>query len=423
MDAAKVLAALCRLVESPVFSQSPRLRRFLEYTVESTLAGRPEELKEYSIGLSVFDRQESFDPRLDPIVRVEAGRVRQKLARYYESLGRAEKIRIELPKGSYVPQFTHHVARPSGTSPYRLYLKGRHHWNQRTEDGLREAIRLYEQAIELDPGYALAWAGLADAHALLGNYGVIPRSEVIGPALHAARRAVELAPALAESHTSLGHLLATYDWDWQEAEREFELAVDLNPYFATAHHWYAITCLMPQRRLDEARVEIAEAQTLEPCSVSIARDAGIVDWCRRDVAGALQNARRTVELDPGFHEAHWIQGLALEQKGDFNAAAVAFAKGIAIRRTARLEGALGHALGAAGRIGEARAMIDRLASRPGYVSPFDPAIVWLGLGEAGRAFDELDRARAQLCYELVWVRVDPRLDPLRGDTRFESLLA
>jgi len=417
-----VRTELKQVLESPVFSQSGRLRRFLEYVVECSLNGKGGEIKEYSLALEVFDRPPSFDPRLDPIVRVEGGRLRQKLARYYQSLGAANPVRIELPKGSYVPVFMARAPRQAQASPYRLYLKGRHFWQLRTEDGLRQAIRLYQQALALDASYALAWAGLADAHSLLGNYGVVPRPEVHQPALAAARRAILLAPDLAEAHTSLAHVLATYDNDWEESEREFELAIDLNPYFATAHHWYAVTCLMPQRRLEEAAVEIAEARQLDPSSVSIHRDAGIVQWCRRDARAAMEWARQAIQLDPAFHEAHWLLGLAHEQAGDYTSAGESFETGVGILATPRLLGALGHTLARGGNRRRADEILVELNRTVGYVSPFNLAVVHTGLGDTDQAFEQLRGAKSQSCYEMVWIRVDPRLDPLRTDLRFSALL-
>lgn len=422
LEPSLIRAELERVLNSPVFCQSARLRRFLSYVVECAINGQSGDIKEYTVALEVFDRTADFDPRLDPIVRVEGGRLRQKLARYYESLGAGNPIRIELPKGSYAPVFTSRPPRATQASPYRLYLKGRHFWQLRTEDGIRQAIRLYEQALTLDAGYALAWAGLADACSLLGNYGAVPRSEVHQQAMEAANRAVSLAPDLAEAHTSLAHVLATYRQDWEESEREFELAIDLNPYFATAHHWYAITCLMPQRRLEEAAVEIAEARKLDPSSVSVQRDAGIVQWCRRDAPGALELARQTIQLDPAFHEAYWLLGLAQEQAGDYAAASESFEAGANILATPRLLGALGHSLARAGNRRRARSILSELGSASGYVSPFNLALIHTGLKDTEHAFSQLRRGLAQRCYEMVWIRVDPRLDPLRTEPPFTGLL-
>ena len=545
---------LQRILASPVFSQAGRLRRFLEYVVERTLQGETRELKEYTIGLAVFDRSHRFDPRLDPIVRVEAGRLRQKLNRYYESEGMRQPIRIQLPKGAYVPlieqdsgvstppprpqptlavfpfadlsldrdqaylcegiteeliraltmapglrvfagnskgcaafvleggvrrdmdrlritaklkdvksgqylwaeNYDHRLADvfaiqedisraiaaalkiklmqdPSqplapktteSTVAYRLYLKARYFWNLRTAEGLLEAVRLFQKAIENDPKYGLAYAGLADSYSLLGNYGVVAPYDVRKKAILAAENAVQLAPNLAEARTSRGHVLATCGWNWEEAEREYETAIELNPRQATSHHWYAITCLMPQRRLDEAELEIRQAAALDPVSVSIARDVAVVAWARRDYVCAREQAHRVLELDPNFHEGYWILGLACEQLQEFDAAFSAFERGRALRSTARLMGALGHSMALAGRAEDAQRLLAELneLSQERYVSPFDSALIWLGLGQADRAFEWLSQALQDHCYELLWLPVDPRWDSLRTDSRYEAII-
>lgn len=549
-----VRGQLGKILASPIFSQAGRLRRFLEYVVDRTLRGEVHELKEYTIGLAVFDRPEQFDPRLDPIVRVEAGRLRRKLNRYNENETEEHAIRIQLPKGAYVPvielgngafvpspkakptlailsfadlslnrdqaylcegmpeeliraltkvtglrvfsgksrssasyvleggvrrdgdrlritaklmevkrgeylwaeNYDHQLADvfaiqedisraiaaalevrltqepgqplvPRTTEnaiAYRLYLKARFFWNLRTPEGLLEAVRLFQRAVENDPQYGLAYAGLADCYSLLGNYGVVPPCEVRKKAILAAQNAAQLAPQSAEAHTSRGHVLATCEWNWEEAEREYELAIELNPRLATSHHWYAITCLMPQRRLAEAQLEIEEAASLDPVSVSISRDVAVVAWARRDYSGARDQARRALELDPNFHEGYWVLGLACEQLGLFEEAVAAFERGRAIRSTARLAGALGHALSLAGRAEDARRTLAELTelSQERYVSPFDSAVIWLGLGERDLAFEWLRRALQDHCYELLWLPVDPRWDPLRTDSRYEAIL-
>lgn len=542
------------ILASPVFSQAGRLRRFLEFVVERTLRGETQELKEYTIGLAVFDRPDRFDPRLDPIVRVEAGRLRQKLNRYYESEGLDEPIRIQLPKGAYIPvierredlpnlpkrseptlailpfadlssardqtylcegmteeliraltmapglrvfagkskgsasyvleggvrrdmdrlritaklkdvksgeylwaenydhrladvfaiqedisraiasalkvQLTHDPAQPlapkttENTVAYRLYLKARYFWNLRTPEGLLEAARLFQKAVENDPKYGLAYAGLADSYSLLGNYGVVAPYEMRKKATLAAENAVQLAPGLAEARTSRGHVLATCDWNWAEAEHEYETAIELNPRQATSHHWYAITCLMPQRRLAEAELEILQAAALDPVSVSIARDVAVVAWARRDYGCAKERAQRALELDPYFHEGYWVLGLAHERLSRFDEAQAAFERGRACRPTARLMGALGHCQAVAGRTKEAHRTLAELneLSQERYVSPFDKAVISLGLGNDDDAFEWLRQALQDHCYELLWLPVDPRWDSLRTDSRYEAIV-
>lgn len=548
-----VNAELRRILESPVFSLAGRLRRFLEYVIEKSANGEEHQLKEYTIGLAVFDRGDDFDPRLDPIVRVEAGRLRQKLNRYYESDGKANPIRIDLPKGGYVP-FIERRAEPevvprktvqtlavlafadlslkhdqaylcegmtgeliraltkvsglrvfaarsttpanfvlegglrrdglrmrvtallkkaqtgefvwaenydsefadvfaiqesiskaianalqvklsgepdvaavpratANTTAYRLYLKARYHWNLRTPDSLREATRLFNKAIENDPSFGLAYAGLADTYSLLGNYSVLPPVEARKTAIESAASALRLAPSLAETHTSMAHVLATCEWNWPEAEREYELAIELNPRFPTAHHWYAITCLMPQRRLTEAQLEIQEAASLDPVSISISRDVAVIDWAMRDYSAAVERARHALELAPDFHEAYWVLGLAYEQMRQFDLAIEAFERGRALRSTARLIGALGHVFGISGCQREAEQTLLELTemSQERYVSPFDTAVVHLGLGEINRAFHGLEKAFQDRCYEITWLPIDPRWDVLRTDSRYKSL--
>ena len=307
---------------------------------------------------------------------------------------------------------------------YKLYLKGRYHWSKRSEVGLREGLEYFRRALEVDPNYTLALAGLADSLSLLGNYGVLPSKSVREEAKQAALRAVALDDSLSETHASLGHVEATYEWNWTAAEQAFETAVRINPRYATAHHWYAITCLMPQRRLDEALLEIEEAQRLDPVSVSIARDAGVVLYCRREYERSKQQARRTLELDSNFDEGYWILGLNCEQLGEYEEAVAALQKGRALAHTPRSIGALGHAYALWGRRAEAEEALGELRAmqKQRYVSPFDSALVHLGLGHTEVAREWLDQAYRLRCYELVWLKVDPRWDRLRSDSRFMKIV-
>ena len=546
-------AELRRILESSVFSLAGRLRRFLEYVVTKNLCGETNELKEYTIGLEVFDRGLDFDPRLDPIVRVEAGRLRQKLKRYYESAGLESTLRISLPKGAYVPTIEHQAAPASpkaaaapmlavlnfadlslnrdqaylcegmteeliraltkapglhvfaarsttpanfvleggvrrdgtqmritaklkdaltgqfvwaenydsefagvfaiqedisaaivaalrvqlqpergsettgratdNTTAYRLYLKARYFWNLRTPEGLLEAVRLFSKAIEHDPSFGLAHSGLADTYSLLGNYSVLAPVEARASAIESTRKALLLAPNLAETHASMAHVFATGEWNWEEAEREYELAIELNPRHSTAHHWYAITCLMPQRRLAEAQLEIRQAELLDPVSIGISRDVAVIHWAMRDYAAAAAQARRTLELAPDFHEAYWILGLACAQLKQYDEAIAAFGRGRALRPTSRLIGALGHCFGISGHQSDAqRCEVELIElSQERYISPFDLALVALGLGETERGFDQIERAFQDRSYEVLWLPLDPRWDGVRTHPRYRSL--
>jgi TolB-like protein/Flp pilus assembly protein TadD len=307
---------------------------------------------------------------------------------------------------------------------YRLYLKGRHFAGLRTSEGLHESIRFYDKSLAGDPDFGLAHAGLADSYTLLANYGVLPPAEARERAYAAAERAVQLAPHVAEVHASFGHVLATYLHDWEKAEREYEYAIELNPGLAVAHHWYAITCLMPQRRLSEAKVEIESAISLDPVSVSIARDVSVIAWARRDFESAIDLARGALQRESGFHESYWILALACEQLARYEEALDSLQKGSRLRRSPRMIGALGHVLALMGRKTEAADRLFELheLSEERYVSPFDKAVVCLGLGEWGASLDFLEAANAANCYESVWLKIDPRFDPLRTSPRFQSIL-
>jgi serine/threonine-protein kinase len=553
---------LSHVLASTAFAHVDRLKRFLRYVVEETVAGRSENLKEYSIGVEVFDREASFDPRTDPIVRVQARRLRTRLARYYEEEGRRDEMRIELPKGSYAPQFHRHAGsatkgsltatlasrntvsvlpfadrspngdlnyfcegvteeiihalakvrhlrvvarsvgtqttvgaatvisgsvrksgddlritvqvvdaangsylwseifdrrmtdifgvqkeiahavlekirtdvigqeggrrarRPESVAAYNLYLQGRYYCSQRTDAGLRKALDFFEKAIAEDAQYAQAYSGLADAYSLLSHYGVLPPAEVWTKAASNAAWAVLLDDDLAEAHTSLAHVKATQDWDWHGAEHEYQRAISLDPRLATAHHWYAATCLVQLNRLDDALNEILLAQTLDPVSTIISRDIARMYYYRREFDEALEQCDRTIERDPYFSGTYWILGLVQEQLGDLDESIAAFQRGIQLVNDSRmLRGALGRVFALAGKSSKAKQVLREIAelSRQRYVSPFEPAMIHFALDEVDRAFECLAKAQEERCFELISLNADPRFDSLRSDSRLRAI--
>ena len=551
------------LLSSTAFAHVDRLKRFLRYVVEETVAGRGENLKEYSVGVEVFDRETSFDPRTDPIVRVQARRLRARLTRYYEEEGRHEEMRIELPKGSYAPLFHRRGApalkrtvatalasrntitvlpfadrspngdmayfcegiseeivnalaklqqvrvvapaksaevaptqaatiisgsvrksgdalritvqfvdaangsylwsetfdrtagdafgvqeeiahavlekvktdligsdsgrrtrRPASIAAYNLYLQGRYHCSQRTDAGLRKALQFFDKAISEDPQYAAAYSGLADAYSLLSHYGVLPPAEVWTKAASNAAWAVLLDDELAEAHTSLAHVKATQDWDWHGAEHEYQRAVSLDPRSATAHHWYAVTCLVQLGRLDDALDEMLLAQTLDPVSTIISRDAARLFFYRREFEAALEQCDRTIERDPYFSGTYWMLGLVQEQLGDLDEAVAAFQRGIQLVPDSRmLRGALGRVFALTGKTAKAKQIIREIeeSARQRYVSPFEPGMIHFALGDIDRGFDCLVKAQEERCFELIALNIDPRFDNLRGDSRLRAI--
>jgi TolB-like protein/Flp pilus assembly protein TadD len=313
------------------------------------------------------------------------------------------------------------------TEAYHAYLKGRYCWNKRTEEGLRKSLEYFRQAIEMEPTYTLAYAGLADAYTVLGSFGIsalAPR-EAFPRAREAAARAMEIDATLAEAHAALANSLAYYYWDWAEARREFMRAFELKPGCTTAHHWYGLIYLTSMGRLDEAFAEIKRAHELEPLSLSINTDFGFLPYLMRQYDRAIEEYRKALELDQSFVYTHWKLGLAYEQKAMYDEAIAEFQKAIALSGgSAQALVLLGHAYAVSGRRTEALKVLDELneLSKRRYVSSYRVAAIHLGLGETERAFEWLERAVEERDAWLVWLKVDPVLDALRADPRFADLV-
>lgn len=564
--AAKVAAQLNRIFAGRAFRQADRLKRFLKFVVDETVAGRGERLKEFVIGVEVFEKDDSFDPRNDPIVRVQARRLRAQLARYYSEDGHDDELLIELPKGGYAPVFCamkaaglrrtiastlvsrnavavvpfadhsaaadqgyfcrglteeiiHQLAstegvrlvtqsppagpadrpnaalvvtgsvrkartevriianlvdagsgsylwsgaiqrnlddvfavqdeiaqmiaavlktelttgaharggrRPTGNlAAYNLYVQARYHLSQRTEEGLRKATEFFEKALVEDAQYAEAHSGLADAYSLLGHYGVLSPAEVWTKAASNAAWAVLHNEESAEAHTSLAHVKATQDWDWLGAEREFQRAIALDPRYPTAHHWYALSCLAPRGRLDQASEEIELAQALDPISSIIARDVARIHYYKQDYDAALEQCDHAIELNPHFPPAYWILGLVQEQRADFDEAAAAFNRGLQLSpQSPVMQAALGRTFARSGKKAEAIRIVKKLQqlAETRYVSPFEMASLHFALGREDEGFQMLAKAFQDRCFELICLKVDPRWEALRGNPRFHRLL-
>jgi TolB-like protein/Tfp pilus assembly protein PilF len=566
----KIREQLRRILGSKSFRQVGRLQGFLGFIVEEMLAGRGDKLKEFLIGVEVFGKESSFDPRMDPLVRVQARRLRSRLVRYYREEGQNDEIVIELPKGGYEPVFhrreatgmkrtvsaalvsrntilvksfeddspnrelayfcsglkheivhalsglnTVRVAASAGNSEgsqssgemnaamivsgsvrksretvrvtynlidsasncylwsdfidrdlqdvlclqeevaqkilqrlraefegagaarssrrstenlaaHNLYLQGRYHLNQRTEQGLMKAVEFFDKAIGEDPHHAPSYSGLADAHGLLAHYGVLAPAEICTKAASNAAWAVLLDDESAEAHTSLAHVKATQDWDWRGAEREFQRAISLNPRYSTAHHWYAMSCLVPLARLDEAMEELQRAQALDPVSSIVSRDIAVTHYYKRDFEAALEQCDHTIEQNPHFAAAYWTLGLVQDEREDFDEAIAAFQRAIQLSPPSpRIQGALGRTFARAGKPRQAHKILDDLReqSKKRYVSPFELASIYFALSQLEQGFQWLTKAFQDRCFELVAVKVDPKFDGVSHDPRFVALLS
>jgi serine/threonine-protein kinase len=307
---------------------------------------------------------------------------------------------------------------------YQLYLQGRYHWNKRTEEAISRGIEYFQQAINKDPSYALAHAGLADCYNMLAAYGTRPPKETYPKAEAAANRALQIDDSLAEAHTSLAWVKHEFAWDWAGAQAGFERAIALNPSYATAHHWYAYH-LMLLGRSEDAAARIKRAQELDPLSLIINANTGYRLYLARQYDPAIEQFRKTLQLDANFAVAHSYLGQSYEQKEMQQDAIVQFQKAVSFSAgNTEFLAALGHAHAIAGERDEARKVLDELTelSARQYVPPFHFAVLHAGLGDHDAAFGWLERAYAQRDGFLTYLKVDPRLDPLRGDARFADLL-
>jgi serine/threonine-protein kinase len=305
---------------------------------------------------------------------------------------------------------------------YQLYLKGLYYWNKRTEEGLPRAIESFSEAIQEDPNYALAHAGLAESYIVLGGYGLLPPTEAFAKAREAAARALELDDMLGEAHNALAMVKAQHDWDWPGAEREYRRAIELNPGHATAHFWYG-DLLSTLGRHPEALAEGKRAQQLDPLSLIINTVIGkFLLYAGQDDSAILQ-LRKTLEMDPNFPYAHYILGQAYLRKGEFVEAIAEFQRATTLSPNITLyKGGLGHAYARAGKSAEARKLLSELKeqSKRRYVSWWDMAAIYAGLGEKDQAFASLEKAYEQRV--VMWWHRGPLLDPLRSDPRFQDLL-
>jgi TolB-like protein len=562
-----------KILAHRLFFRSARMVRFLRFAVEHTLCGRADDLKEYVIGVEVFDRPGDYDPRVDPIVRVEARRLRAKLKAYYECDGAADPVIIEFVSGSYAPRINHRrvpaepapapaaeasvitvvvlpfadlslkpgneyfsdglteelihvltkvaglrvvawttaermrerqqdlaaireqlnagfvltgsariagpslrvraqlidttsgvylwsetfdrrihdvfaiqeeIARaivrtlrlqlaPSGPlsrSPiainsYDHYLKGRYYWHRRTPEDLERSVEYFRAALDLDPQSSLAQTGLADAYTLLVEYGLAHPVDGMTKAREAATRAIALDPESAEAHTSLALIRGLHDWQWEESEALFRRAIQLNPGYATAHHWLAVDCHAILGRLEVAAAELEIARQLDPLSSIVREGEAYLRMMARDYDGAVASYRELIAADPDFYKGFTGLGRALALQGNYLDALRMLDHGRSMAGDIpNILAAMGQVYGLGGETDRARDMLAKLddLARTAYVPSTAFAVVHLGLGEYERALDWLEKGLALRDPPLTSLYAHPVYDPLRGYPRFDALL-
>jgi TolB-like protein/Tfp pilus assembly protein PilF len=356
---------------------------------------------------------ETYDRRLTDIFAVES-----EIAKNV-----ADKLRAQLT-GSEVRAL---AARPTENGEaYQLYLKGRFFWNKRTAKDFNTALTYFQQAIDKDPAFALAYAGLADTYVLLSGFAAASPAESLPKAKAAAGKALELDNSLGEAHTSLGQAVSAYDFDFEKANQEFRRGIELCPNYATGHQWYAESNLAALGRFDEAIAEMRRALELDPLSVIINADVGTVLCTAGKFDEAIAQLHKTLEMDPDFYYAHWNLGQALELKGHTDEAIAEYKKASELDDDPLPLALLGRLYGRIGRKDEALKILDRLneMAKGRYISRYNFAVLQIGLGNRDEAIRLLEQAYAEHNgYDIAYLKTDRLLAPLRDEPRFQALVA
>ena len=308
---------------------------------------------------------------------------------------------------------------------YQLYLKGRYHWNKWTYEGFGKGIEYFQQAVEMDPGYALAYSGIADSYVLLGWNSYLAPKDAFRKAKSAALKALQFDDNLAEAHTSLAAPLWLHDWQWVEAETEFKRSLQLGHAYPTANHWYA-EYLMTMGRQEESIAKIKQSQELDPLSLIINVAVGWSLYFGRRYDEAIEQLRKTLELDPNYPVAHWILGLVYRNMSRYEMAIGEGEKSVAASAGSPLmQAALAQTCGMANKKNEARIILERLTmlAKQQYVASYFLAGIHVGIGENDQALDCLERAYEEKSHWLIYLHIDPGMDNLRSEPRFKDLVS
>jgi TolB-like protein/DNA-binding winged helix-turn-helix (wHTH) protein/Flp pilus assembly protein TadD len=321
-------------------------------------------------------------------------------------------------------QLTLAKSRAVDPDAYEAYLKGRYFWNKRTGEGLRTAIDYFRRAITIDPAYAEAYSGLADSYALSGDweYGVLSPREAFPLARAAATKALTLDDSLAEAHTSLAFALDLYGWDWEAAEKEYKLAIQLDPGYATAHHWYAWH-LMVMGQNSAGILEQRKAESLDPLSLIISADTADALCIAHSYDESVQQSKKTLEMDPSFAVAHYELGQALAQKHMYDEAIAEFQRAIKLAgHSGAFDSNLAYVYAVSGRNEEAIRIAKDMEARQDQNPSADAnvALIYVGLGDRDQAMNWLNKAYEARFNPSILLR--PGFDTLRSDARFQDLL-
>ena len=303
-------------------------------------------------------------------------------------------------------------------------MKGRYHWNKRTEEGIKKSIEYFELAIALDSKFGLAYAGLADSYNLMASYSTKPLATPFLRAKATALKALSLDDKLAEAHAALAAVKLWREFDWEGAERGFRKAIEMNPSYPTAHLWLALY-LAAMERMDEGLSEIKLALDLDPLSRVINLNLARIRHFARQFDDAIKQCRKTIEMYPDYLIAHRRLGMSYGEKGMFEEAEAEFKKALAISEDdSETMSARAYVYAGAGRIEDARQILDRLTelAKETYVSPYSLARIHIGLDQIDEAFECLEKTHQERHGILTYLKVDPIFDRLRSDSRYADLL-
>ncbi len=409
------------------FRRSLRLQRFLRHVVERGASTPHDPLTEREIARAVFDRRADFDPQIDPIVRVEAGRLRLRLTEYFAGQGQHDNIIIEIGRGGYLP-VVRRQRQPGGRmdrgdAAYRLYLKGRYFWNKRNAESLARATDYFRQAHAVDSALTIALAGIADCHLVLATFEFTDPGPPIANARAAAESALRYDAPLAEAHATLGCIQALYDHRWNDADARFQLAIEIDPSYPPAWQWRGMCCCA-RGRFDDGLAALHAGAERDPLSLMVNTQVACGLYMARRFAEADEACSLVLEMDPNFWPARYFRGLTSEQQGKFAQAvrdlqaAVDGSGGNCLPRAA-----LAHVHAQAGGQRDARRILRQLErGTPPYVSSWALALVYAGMEEADRALGLLEDAISRSSLQAgLFLKTDPRLDGLRSVPRFKSL--
>jgi DNA-binding winged helix-turn-helix (wHTH) protein/TolB-like protein len=331
----------------------------------------------------------------------------------------AQSIRLKLT-GEETRRFTKRsTERPDA---YEAYMKGRYFWNKRTPDALKKGLGYFQQAINLDPGFAEAYVGVADSYATLGLYAVVPPKQAFSAAKDAGTRALQMDDALAAAHATLGLIDFYYDWNVSAADDEFRRALAENPHYAMAHSWYAES-LAAKGNYADAVEEAQRALQDDPLSLIVGSNAGWTFALAGQYQQSIETLKKAIEIDPNFPRTHFRLAEVYEQRGEYGTAIHEFEEAVRLSGgDPYYEGSLGHAYGASGNALKARDVLQNLQARTGqYVPPYAIGLIYTGLGEKDQAFHWLQKAVEERSTSMVFLRMDPELATLRADARFAPL--